>query len=142
MACQITFQDRCVQLNNAQFSRLIDWAILIAERTAADSELVFVVRMKQLRDECFWPGRGIDVEEDFPELPELNFWCRVFYETSRAIFDRTVGNHDHSFWQAQAIHQTYSTGQLFEYAVRASEPRWSADTTDRREFDNFVNRKS
>ncbi|MCR9197659.1 MAG: hypothetical protein NXI04_03350 [Planctomycetaceae bacterium] len=97
-------------------------------------------RMKQLRNECFWPGRGIDIEEDFPELPELKFWCRIFYETSREIFCRTIGNHDYLFWQAQAIHQAYSTGQLFEYAVRDTEPRWSADTIDRREFDKVVNR--
>lgn len=142
MACQIAFKDRWVQLNNSQFSRLIDWAISVAERTAADTEIAFVERMKRLRAECFWPGRGIDVEDDFPDLPELKFWCRIFYETSRGIFDRTVGIHGHSFWQAQAIHQAYSTGQLFEYAVRATEPRWSADTIDRREFDQVVNGSS
>lgn len=139
MACQITFQDRWVQLNNAQFSRLIDWAIVVAEQTATDAEHAFVERMQRLRDECFWPGRGIDVEDDFPEVTELKFWCRVFFDASRAIFDRTLGVHEHSFWQAQAIHQMYASGLLFEYAVRNTEPGWSADTIDRREFHEIVN---
>lgn len=63
----------------------------------------------------------------------------MFYDTSRAIFDRKIGVHDYSFWQAQAIHQAHATGLLFEYSVRESEPRWSAETIDRREFDRIVN---
>jgi len=92
------------------------------------------------RDE-FWPGRGIEVEEDFPDLSERNFWSGMFFDMSRAIFDRRVGIHKHSFWQAQAIHQSHASGLLFEYSVRHLEPNWSADTVDRREFDKVVNRK-
>ncbi len=139
MACQITFKRQWVQLNNRQFSRLIDFAIEIAERTATPDDVAFVERMKKLNDECFWPGRGIEIEEDFPDITERKFWCRVFFDTSRAVFDRTIGLHEHSFWQAQAIHQAHGTGLLFEYAVRDTESRWSADTIDRREFDEIVN---
>ena len=139
MACQITFQDRRVQFNNRQFSRLIDLAIEVAERTATSADAPFIERMKRLDAECFWPGRGIEIEEDFPDATERKFWCRVFFDTSRAVFDRTIGMHQHSFWQAQAIYQAYGTGLLFEYAVRDTEPGWSADTIDRREFDEAVN---
>ena len=139
MACQITFNDRGVQLNNRQFANLIDFGIEVAEKSAADSEIVYVDRMKRMRDGCFWPGRGIEIEGDFPDVSERKFWSRMFLDTSRAIFERKVGVHEHTYWQAQAIHQAHSTGLLFEYAVRDSEPRWSANTIDRREFDKVVN---
>jgi hypothetical protein len=63
----------------------------------------------------------------------------VFFDTSRAIFDRKVGVHEHSFWQAQAIHQTHATGLIFEQAVRDADRKWSADTLDRKQFDKIVN---
>ena len=139
MACQITFKHQEVQLNNRQFSRLIEFAIEIAERTVSTENRAFVNRMKELRDTCVWPGRGIEIENDFPELLERKYWCQVFYDVSRAIFERTVGQHDNLFWQAQAIHQSHGTGLIFEHAVRDVEPRWFADTIDRREFDTIVN---
>jgi hypothetical protein len=139
MACEIAFKDRTVQLNNRQFARLIDFAIEIAERTATSNDVPYVERMKKLNNDCFWPGRGIDIEKDFPGVAERKFWSRVLFDTSRAIFDRTVGLHEHSFWQAQAIHQAHGAGLLFECAVRDVEPRWSADTIDRREFDEVIN---
>ncbi|WP_339744391.1 hypothetical protein [uncultured Rubinisphaera sp.] len=141
MACEITFKDRFVQLNNMQFNRLIDFAIEIAEVSATTTETEFVERMKNRNEGFFWPGRGIEIEEDFPEIVERKFWSRVFFDLSRAIFDRTTGIHTHSFWQSQSIHQAHGTGLLFEYAVRDAEPRWSADTIDRREFDEVVNRR-
>lgn len=139
MACQITFKDEFVQLNNMQFSRLIDFGIEIAEQTRTVHERSFVERMKKMQQECFWPGRGIDIIEDFPETSERKFWSRVFFDTSRAIFDRRIWIHEHSFWQAQSIHQSHATGLIFEHAVREVEPGWSADTLDRREFDKVVN---
>ena len=139
MACEITFKQRFLKANNKQFARLIDFGIEIAEQTASGDERPFVDRMKKLRDECFWPGRGIDISEDFPDVSERKFWSRVFYDTSRAIFDRKIGVEEYSFWQAQAIHQAYATGILFEDAVREVEPRWLADTLDRRQFDKIIN---
>ncbi len=58
MACQITFKERFVQLNNMQFGRLIDFGIQIAERTARPEGAPFIERMKRLNKEEFWPGRG------------------------------------------------------------------------------------
>jgi hypothetical protein len=138
MTCEITFKDHSVELNNRQFANLIDFAIAIGERSAASGG-PYVDRMKKMRDEFFWPGRGIAIEEDFPDISERKFWSCVFFDASRAIFDRTVGVHEHSFWQARAIHQAHSAGLLFELAVRDTEREWSADTIDRREFDRVVN---
>jgi len=135
MACTITFKQGFVQLNNMQFNRLVDFGIQIAERTARPQEAPFVERMKRLKNEEFWPGRGIDILADFPDRAEQKFWSRVFFDTSRAIFDRRVGQHEHSFWQAQAIHQAHATAILFQEVVRESEPQWSADTLDGSEFD-------
>lgn len=126
-------------MNNKQFARLIDFGIQIGEQTASSDERPFVERMKKMRDEYFWPGRGIDISEDFPGISERKFWSRVFYDASRAIFDREIGVHEHSFWQAQAIHQAHATGLVFEHAVKDVEPRWLADTLDRRQFDKVVN---
>jgi hypothetical protein len=139
MACQITFKAEIVLVNNMQFARLIDFGIAIGEQTATTDERAFVERMKKMRDECFWPGRGIDIGRDFPTVAEQKFWSRVFFDSSRAIFDRKMGVHEHSYWQAQAIHQAHAAGLIFENAVREVEPRWSADTLDRREFDKFIN---
>jgi hypothetical protein len=139
MASQIKFKVEFVLVNNMQFARLIDFGIEIADQTATTEERPFVERMKKMRDESFWPGRGIDIAEDFPTIPERKFWSRVFFDASRAIFDRRVGVHEHSFWQAQSIHQAHATALLFESAVRNVEPRRAADTLDRREFDRVVN---
>jgi len=141
MACEITFKGRFVQLNNMQFSGLIDSGLEIAERTAQPAEAPLIARMKRLRDEKFWPGRVFDIPADFPDPAEQKFWSRVFFDTARAIFDRRVGKHEHSFWQAQAIHQACAIALLFEEVVRSSEPQWSADCLDRREFNRVINRK-
>ncbi len=142
MACEIEFKGRMVRLNNRQFSTLIAFAIEIAERTTSASDATHLTRMKKMYDECFWPGRGIDIQDDFPDHNERKFWSRVFLDTARAIFDRSIGQHEHLFWQAQAIHQAHGTGLLFEYAVRESERGWSADSIDRREFHQVVNSQS
>ena len=141
MACRITFKEQFVRLNNMQFARLIDFAIQVAERTGRPEDAPFIERMKRLNNEVFWPGRGINIPADFPDRTEQKFWCRVLFDTSRAIFDRQIGKHEHSFWQAQAIHQAHATALLFQEVVRESEPQWSADTLDHREFDRVVNRK-
>lgn len=139
MACEIEFKDRAVQLNNKQFSRLINFAIEIADAVRDPSTVRYVDHLTYLQAKVFFPGRGIEVEEDFPDIEERKFWAGILLDTSRAIFDRRIGVHDHSFWQAQAIHQAHATGLLFQHSVRESEPRWSADSIDRREFDQVVN---
>ena len=139
MACEIVFKIRRVSLSNQMFARLIDFAIEVGEKTATESEKSYVRHMKDFHEDC-WLGRGIEIEVDFPDPLERKFWCRVFFDTSRAIFDRSIGIHDYCFWQAATIYQAFSTANLFEFAVCDSEPGWSADTVDRREFDKVVNR--
>jgi hypothetical protein len=139
MACQISFRQSFIRLNNMQFSRVVDFAIEVAEASANTEERPFVERMKRLRTFDFFPGCVIDVESKFPDVPERKFWSRVLFDTARAIFERRVGLHEYAFWQAQAIYQTYGIGLLFEDAVREVEPRWRADTVDVREFHRVVN---
>jgi hypothetical protein len=140
MSCRIVYREQYVPLNNAQFSRLIDLAIDVGRGSSQDAqESQCVERMIQMRNETFWPGRGIDLEKDFPVLEEQKFWARVLLDTARAIFERRVGQHDHAFWQAQCIWQTYGAGILFQHAVRSKEPHWCADSIDQLEFDRMVN---
>jgi hypothetical protein len=56
MACQITFKQEFVQVNNMQFSRLIDFGIEVAEQTAVGDERRYVEHMKTMRAEA-WLGR-------------------------------------------------------------------------------------
>ena len=81
----------------------------------------------------------MDIEEDFPDGEERKFWARVLYDTARSIFTRSIGRHEHEFWQAQAIHQAYASAILFQDSVRDVEPGWSAESVDRIEFDEVVN---
>jgi hypothetical protein len=142
MACQIAYGSNEVTMNNAQFSSLIDFVIQIGSSSASsDKERLFVGRMMRLSDTEFWPGRGIRIEEDFPELDEKKFWARVFLDTARAIFDRRIGIHEHHFWQAQRIYQAYGSGRLFVEAVRSQERNWFPDSIDGQEFDRVVNQK-
>jgi hypothetical protein len=142
MASQIAYKDNEVLTNNMQFSSLIDFVVQIGRETAKTTEEIhFVDRMIHLRDNEFWPGRGIQIEEDFPDLGEQKFWARVFLDTARAIFDRRIGIHEHSFWQAQRIHQAYGSGQLFVQAVRDTERSWLPDSIDYKEFDIVVNQR-
>jgi hypothetical protein len=94
-----------------------------------------------MRDETFWPGRDMDIEEDFPDVGERKFWSQAFFDTARDIFDRSVGNHEYSFWQAQSIWQAYGVGVLFEESVRDFEPNWFARTRDTVEFHRVVNNR-
>ncbi len=140
MACEITYKDQCISLNNRQFSSLIDFVIDVGHRTASTaSEHGFVDRVTTMKEEVFWPGRGIDIEDDFPNISERKFWAQVFLDTARHIFDREIGCHDHSFWQAQRIWQAYGTGQLFIDAVCDTEYGWLPNSIDYCEFDNVVN---
>jgi hypothetical protein len=140
MACTIAYGNQSVPLNNHQFGRLIDLAIDVGRVPRTDArENQFVDRMIRMQNETFWPGRGIDLERDFPVLEEQKFWARVFLDTARAVFERRVGIHDQAFWQAQCIWQAYGTGILFQNAVRSKEPAWRADSIDNTEFDRVVN---
>lgn len=142
MASQIAYKEKEVPTNNMQFSSLIDLVIQQGRASLQNTtEERFVDRMCELQESEFWPGRGIQIEDDFPDTEEQKFWARVFLDTARAIFDRQIGIHDHSFWQAQRIWQAYGAGQLFVDAVRDCERRWLPDSRDYREFDLVVNKR-
>ena len=91
-------------------------------------------------DNEFWPGRGIEIETDFPNLEEQKFWCRMFFDTARAIVHGELKDTKYKYWQASTIYLAYATGRLFEYAVQTVEPKWLADTLDRIEFRRLMNK--
>jgi hypothetical protein len=143
MASQIAYKDKEVPTNNMQFSSLIEFVIQVGRTTArtADEER-YVDRMNQLNETVFWPGRGIQIEDDFPNIEEQKFWARVFLDTAREIFERRIGIHKHLFWQARQIWQAYGVGQLFVDAVRDTDRRWLPDCRDYREFNNVINNRN
>lgn len=138
MASQISFGSEEVLLNNMQFAGLVDFAIEHAERSIAEQDLPIVDRMKTLREVC-WPGRGIDIAEDIPLIDDRKFWCEQFFDVARAIFDRSIGDHTHSFWQAGYIHRAMGVAYLLQQAVRTVDEKWTPDCLDYREFDRIVN---
>ena len=144
MTCQITFQDREVQLNNRNFSNLIFFVLSVAQSSAQSScskiEISYVERLQEMFDNEFWPGRGIEIETDFPNLEEQKFWCRMFFDTARAIVHGELKDTKYKYWQASTIYLAYATGRLFEYAVQTVEPKWLADTLDRIEFRRLMNK--
>lgn len=142
MELRITFKQEILPLNDIQLERLIDFGIWIAEDTAAADERVFIERLKEMRVKTclFMKVHGINIERDFTDIAERKFWSRVFFDTSRAIYARKLGVHEICGWQAQAIHQAYAAGLIFEHAAKETDPQWSASTLDRREFDKCVNR--
>ncbi len=103
MACQITFQDREVQLNNRNFSDLIFFVLSVAQSSCEETEIPYVERLQQMFDNEFWPGRGIDIEIDFPNLDEQKFWCRMFFDTARAIVHDARGRYQYKYWQAAPL---------------------------------------
>jgi hypothetical protein len=142
MAHHISFKGNYQWINNRLFRSLLEFSVIIGEEIAASNERPYVELMKKrVAEGFFWDGRSIDIAEDFTELSERKFWSRVFYEMARAIFDRKLGIHEHRFWQAQRIHLAYGLGELFEEAVNEAEPRWNADTLDRREFEQYESKQ-
>lgn len=133
MACIVTFKDQCVLMNNRQFSNLICLSLEYSGSVMGE-ENQYVARLTEFNDKEFFPGRGMDIEEDFPEIDEQKFWSKTLFDTARAIFKRELGVHDHVYWQAQMIYVVYAVGLLFQDSVRQTEPDWCADTLDGSEF--------
>jgi len=77
MTADIRFKDSRVPLNNWMFDRLIAFGTEVAKQTARDEEQRFVAHMEELK-KGFWPGRGIHIVSDFPDVAERKFWSRVF----------------------------------------------------------------
>lgn len=134
MACSIIFKAESVSFSNMQFSRLLDFGIQVARGTGTAADQRFIDRLSEMQGGYFWPGRGVDILEDFPELEERKFWSRVFFDVSRAIFDRTVGFHERQCWQARGIHKAHGTAMLFESSVRDEQAKWYAESRDRLEM--------
>ncbi len=104
MACEIAFKAHEIPYNNMQFSSMMEFVTEVGEKMASGEESSMVARVKKMIEEEFWSGRGIQIEDDFPNIEEQKFWARVFYDTAREIFERNIGVHDYLFWQSQRIY--------------------------------------
>ena len=121
------------------FSNLIAFSLTAAESTCSDDERQYVERLRKLNETEFWPGALDRGRSRFSGRFRTEFWCRMYFDTVRAIAHGKTGNTDHKYWQAQATYQAYSIALLFEYAVRTVDSDWHSDTLDRIELDRVVN---
>ncbi|MEM6386470.1 MAG: hypothetical protein AAF718_09570 [Pseudomonadota bacterium] len=138
MTSPIRFKERQVQMNNRHFSNFLEFALQTADRLSKsafeDGELT---RMKCLRKRGeFWPGRGLQIEDDFTDPDQLKLWSRVSFETAQSVFLREVGAQTNSYWQAQMIYLAYAAGYLFLDAYRelSGDGRWFPDLRSSEEF--------
>lgn len=137
MAVCISYRNYEQLANNWQFPTLIEFAIETATSLSCPKERPAIERMQLWWDKEYWPGRDMNIESDFPDEAERKLWSRIFYEVARSIFTRSIGDHEHDFWQAQRISQAYRVGWIFEQAAREFDPGWSAVTTDRTLFEKY-----
>ena len=122
-------------MSTSAFGSLIIYTLKVAEEAASPEELQFVARMRHTM-QIPW----IDLEKDMPSVTEQKFWCKMFFETARAIFERKVGSHGQIYWQARMIYLAYGTGIFFQRVVQDQEQRWEPSTVDTREFNRIVNK--
>ena len=136
MAININYKANNLGMSNRAFGILVECGIEVAKQGATPEELQFIATMRNKHAQLPY----LDIAKDMPSVPEQKFWSRVFFDTARAIFERKVGAHEHSYWQAQAIYVAYSAGKFFQSVVQDSERGWDPSTIDTREFDRIVNK--
>lgn len=141
MAGFIYYKEHEIVFNNSQFRSTITFVSEIARKMATESEIKFVEEMEDYV-ENYWAGLSFNIEVDFPELDKKKFWAKIFQETAREIFEKKIGVQDYSFWQTQMIYQIYGVGNIFEMAVREVELRWTPDTRDYREFNEWTQKRN
>ena len=123
-------------MNNRTFHCAISFAVA----TARLPDLLAYERAmldrfaRAVTDGEYWPGRGIEIEEDFPGLDEQKFWARIYLDTARSILDGQVGSQSNESWKARMIYFTYSIGLMFANAVcQHGKREWWPSTKDERE---------
>lgn len=136
MACIVTIGEENLQMNNRSFDNAITFAIETARSAELpDDEAAMLERFAEEVDSgAYWPGRGIDIAEDFPNIDEQKFWARIYIDTARAVMDGEVGSQTNDSWKPRMIYLTYAIGRMFATAVRLQQGSvWWPDTKDARE---------
>ena len=136
MAVNINYKTNNLGMSNRAFGILVEYGIEVAKQGATPEELQFIDTMRHRHAQLFY----LDIAKDMPSVAEQKFWSRVFFDTARAIFERNVGSHEHSYWQAQAIYIAYSAAKFFQAVVQDGERGWEPTTIDTRDFDRIVNK--
>jgi len=135
MSVNINYKTKNLGMSNRAFGILLSCGLDVSKRNATTEELQFVARMEEYTQQLPY----IDLEKEMPSLSERKFWSRVFFDTARTIFERKIGSHEHSYWQAQAIYVAYRAGIFFQEVVQDKERGWEPNIVDKRDYDRIVN---
>jgi hypothetical protein len=138
VASGIHFDDQYHQVSNARFDSLIAFGLQVATETGrSDEERRWIERLRAFQERVF-AGIGLNLKEQFPEVNEKKFWARVYFDVSRRIFLRQLGNQDTTCWQSSAIGDSFVIAQMLCRLLRESGERiWPLDTEDGREEDAY-----
>ena len=132
MSSSISYKDDCLWISNMGFRTVFDFAIEVGRKTVCSPEQInFVDELERQSEEVFYSGIHVDLAEQFPDLAEKKFWCRVFFDTARAVFMREIGNQEIDFWQTDKIYLLQYVARMLLKAVEdAMNARWSPTTKD------------
>ncbi len=136
MSSDISWRDQYVCVSNRQLFDLVELALQVGNDCATSStEREFVDRLRHWLNDESWPGIGFDLDEHFPTLDEKKFWSRCFYDLSRRIFRREIGENanGNTVWQPSMIGDAYIVARLLTRAVQESELAWHPETEQSKE---------
>ncbi len=137
MASAISYQDQFFYVSNQRFGLLIEFGLEVGEKSAeTDAEKSYVAALRE-RNNAFYPGYDLAIEEEFPSRDERKFWSRVFFDLAYLIFRREIGSHDATFWQYSAVGDAYLLARIITRSVQEEELGWHPKTLASIEADAF-----
>jgi|SRR5580704_16159773 hypothetical protein len=139
MASEIYHGNQSHQVSNGRFGSLMEFGLQVADETArSEEERRWVERFRVFKERAF-AGIGLDLNEQFPEVNEKQFWARVYFDVARRIFLRQIGNQKITYWQSSAIGDAYVIARMLCRVLQdAGEKPWPLDTEDEREENVFL----
>lgn len=137
MASCISYHDQFFHVSNRDFDRLIEFALIVAEKVAAtDAEKACVSALHERRT-AFYPGCDFAIESEFPSRDARKFWARIFFDLGHLIFRREIGHHEATFWQCSAVGDAHLLGRMLTRSVQEEELGWHPKTMASIEADTF-----
>jgi len=128
MSSDISLGDNFVWVSNMQLSRLIAFALEVAEPREDDGSAEYVERLRAFYERDFYPGCSFDLAARFPTIDERKFWARCFHHVARSVFLQKLGDQTLTYWQTSVIGDAYVIARLLTRSVQASEPGWAPRT--------------
>jgi hypothetical protein len=125
MSSNIYYENESLWVSNARFRTLIEFALEVGEKcTVSPEEKELVQKLREEADTILFNGCEFDLNERFATVASRKFWARVFFEVSRRIFLRQIGNQETDSWQTSAICDTHWIGRILVRAVQKVEMGW------------------